>query len=207
VRQRFPTRAVRIPRRDAHIAALRVHGCFPDAENCSFAHGASELKAVSLETREQLGLLPSAATYKTNVCTNWLICGRCAHVILHASCLPSLHAQRRVLTVLCSCKYGTRCAFVHDWRLASTSATATDAAGSDAPCEGGTILNETYEAADMTSAREWLSFTESLATIGVYDKPECAHAGAESLQLDCSRLLSLSRLPVFKQLQSGGSEQ
>ena len=45
------------------------------ADECSFAHGVAELRVVTLEERESLGLLPSAATFKTAICWNWLITG------------------------------------------------------------------------------------------------------------------------------------
>lgn len=45
------------------------------AENCAFAHGAAELRVVTLEERERHGIVPSAQAFKTALCWTWLTTG------------------------------------------------------------------------------------------------------------------------------------
>lgn len=56
------------------LALICMNKCV--ADKCAFAHGPDDLRVISLETREKLGLLPSADTFKTDMCWNWLTCGR-----------------------------------------------------------------------------------------------------------------------------------
>jgi hypothetical protein len=88
-----------------HGVHMRACAVLP-AEECSFAHGAEEVRTVSLAEREALGLLPSAASFKTVVCWNWLTTGAASRPwachgarLLFAHDHPAL--DRRALRALC----------------------------------------------------------------------------------------------------------